>query len=251
MHQLRQLVGHSRIAAQQLARSAGVSENTIRAMARDDAPFPQQSTLEAVVKACGEDPKPWVDAWHRASDARPRPERNGGSKAAQLQIDELTKVVGQLVEQVALLTAKQDAEDDEVQNQQARSERAYHRLLVDLPEARFTATTWVLREPKSATAPYAYWVPEQPAYESSSVDALRQVVGVLAAKQKSLPRLRIYLSSPPKLDAVEERELGVDDDPSDDPAVPRTEVDRYLTEMSECLRSYFAELAESPSHEAP
>ncbi|WP_240653804.1 hypothetical protein [Streptomyces sp. AcE210] len=220
-------------------------------MARDGAPFPQQSTLEAVVKACGENPKPWVDAWHRASDARLRPERNGGSKAVQLQIDELTKVVGQLVEQVAMLTAKQNAEDDEVQNQKARGERAYHRLLVNLPEARFTATTWVLREPKSATAPVAYWVPEQPAYESSSVDTLLQMVAVLAAKQKSLPKLRTYLSSPPELEAAEKLRIGIDDHPSNWPAVPRTEVDRYLTEMSECLRRYFEELAERPSHEAP
>ncbi|WUW26972.1 helix-turn-helix domain-containing protein (plasmid) [Streptomyces sp. NBC_01463] len=249
MHQLRQLVDHSRIAVQQLARSAGVSENTIRAMARDGAPFPQQSTLEAVVKACGEDPKPWMDAWHRASDARPRPERNGGSKTAQLQIDELTKVVGQLVEQVALLTAKQDAVVDEAQNQQVRSKRAYHRLLVSLPEARFTPTKWVQ---KSATDLTVCWIPEQPAYASSDVDGVLEELIGMTSKQKSLPELRtILISVTPNIDVVEERVLGIDDDPSDYPAVSRTQVDGYLREMNKCLRSYFAELAEGPSPEAP
>ncbi|WP_327713911.1 helix-turn-helix domain-containing protein [Streptomyces sp. NBC_00464] len=250
MRQLRQLVEHSRIAVQQLARSAGVSENTIRAMARDGAPFPQQSTLEAVVKACGEDPKPWMDAWHRASDARPRPERNGGSKSAQLQIDELTKVVGQLVEQVALLTAKQDAVVDEAQNQQARSERAYHRLLVNLPEARFTPTKWVR---KSATASTVCWIPEQPAYDSRYVDIALEGLSAMTSKQKSLPKLRTILSSVTlNINVAEERVLDIGEDPSDDyPAVPRTQVDGYLREMNRCLLSYFAELAEGPSPEAP
>lgn len=173
------------------------------------------------------------------------------SEGVQLQIEELAKVVGQLAEQVAMLTAKQNAKDDEIENPQARGERAYHRFLANLPEVpRFTPTKWVPLKLNSTGG--ARWVVDQPSYESRSVDDFVTAVGSMAAKRKLLPRLQAYLNMPDDLDKVGEDELGVDADPSNYmDAYHRTEVDRYIIQMRECVRSYFTQLAETPSPETP
>ncbi|MFD7169906.1 helix-turn-helix domain-containing protein, partial [Streptomyces violascens] len=111
--QMQLLLEQARIPPQEVARKARVSENTVRKMAKAAGAFPQQNTVEAVARACGQDPKPWVEAWHRASDAQPRGERTGGGKAAPAQLEELVEVVRQLAEQVAALTAVRDVEAEE------------------------------------------------------------------------------------------------------------------------------------------
>ncbi|MGQ4491018.1 hypothetical protein ACN6LM_001983 [Streptomyces sp. SAS_281] len=191
-----------------------------------------------------------MDAWHRANDARPRPERSaGGQKATQLQIEELTKVVGQLAEQVATLTARLDAMG-EVDHQQTHGERAYHRFLANLPQARSTPTPWVLRETQSEKG-YVYWLPQQPSYTAGFVTTFVEDVNAMTEKRKFLTRLRAYLNAAVNLEQAKEMRLPAGTDPSrHDQPVQQAEVDRYVLEMREHVRSYFTELAEGPSREA-
>ncbi|WP_234011984.1 MULTISPECIES: hypothetical protein [unclassified Streptomyces] len=158
--------------------------------------------------------------------------------------------MGQLAEQVATLTARLDAMG-EADNQQAHGERAYHRFLANLPEARFTPTRWVLREAQSKKGD-VYWLPEQPSYTASSVTSFVEKVSWMAQKRKFLPRLRTYLNATNDLERAEEMGLPVGDDPSDyGPDLQQmAEVDGYVIEMRERVRSYFTELAEGPSREA-
>ncbi|MFJ2275780.1 hypothetical protein ACIOEZ_16555 [Streptomyces sp. NPDC087866] len=158
-------------------------------------------------------------------------------------------MVGQLAEQVAELTARLDAMG-EVDHQQAHGERAYHRFLANLPEARFTPTPWVLREAQSEEG-YVYWLPEQPSYTARSVTSFVEDVSAMTEKRKFLTRLRAYLNTTDDLEQAEEMRLEAEIDPSRyDRPVDQAEVDRYVLEMRERVRSYFTELAEGPSREA-
>ncbi|WP_372404945.1 hypothetical protein [Streptomyces luteireticuli] len=246
MHQLRSLLEHSRVAPQQLARSAGVSENTVRAMTRENAPFPQQSTLEAVVTACGANAKLWTDAWHRANDARPRPDRSGGVQAVQAQLDRLTETVKRLAAQVEQLTAERATAKNEDRIREARQERAYRRFLLALPEPRFTEVTWVPRGGTSSIpmSGHTFWEPDQPSYLSGPVYRDLEAIRNLAAKQDGLPKLFAavdalsfpvveprYRNSPPgAIDGVM--------------PVHRAGVDAYFAAVRACARRYFAELDE-------
>lgn len=230
--QLRILLGQSRISPEQLSQKSGVSVNTVRGMAKEGSRFPQQSTLEAVVEACGEDPKPWVDAWHRANDTRPRGERAGGTKSLQVQVDELTETVRELAEQVAKLTVERGLET-EARADRVHREQAYHRFLVSLPEAGFTRTVWI----NPALSPTLS--PDEPSYPSKAVYAALSAVTTMAARQAELPQLAAFLSAMETFPLVQPRSVS----DTEERAVHKVDVDFYFAGLRRCVSTYFEDLS--------
>lgn len=235
MDQLRMLLEQTRMAPEKLAGLAGVSENTVRGMAKGSARFPQQSTLETVVRACNQETKPWIDAWHRASDARVRSVRTGAARDTQLQIDELTDVVRRLCEQVATLIELQTGQDQE-QSRHTRKERAYHRFLNALPSAQFLSVQWSSSDRLSPSRP-----PEMPAYYAESAEAKLAEIGNMIRDQNRLPELLTLLNHP-GLTPVRSW-TPYEEGTSAPHLVSQADVDLYFAELRECLQDYFAELS--------
>ncbi|MFB7441777.1 helix-turn-helix domain-containing protein [Streptomyces mirabilis] len=98
---LRQLVSETGKSHEDIANKAGLTGNTVRGITAGKN-WPQQRTLEQLVRACGQDPRPWVNAWSPLSDARPRAER-GNAKNLQEQIDALGAEMDRLHSQVRSL----------------------------------------------------------------------------------------------------------------------------------------------------
>ncbi|MFF7342087.1 helix-turn-helix domain-containing protein [Streptomyces sp. NPDC008163] len=231
--QLRMLLEQTRMAPEKLGGLAGVSENTVRAMAKGSARFPQQSTLESLVRACGQDAKPWMDAWHRANEARVRPARISGTQDAQLQIDELTDSVRQLSEQVATLIELQTQQDQE-QAHQVLSKRAYYRFLHALPRAEFQRVPWHLDAQGTSASP------EQPSCDEVWVFELLEELGEMITDQGRLPELLNILSwfTPDLAGSRTPFEAG-ETAPN---LVSKADVDHHLARIRDCLRGYFAEI---------
>ncbi|MFE7574723.1 helix-turn-helix domain-containing protein [Streptomyces sp. NPDC057521] len=240
--QLRMLLEQTRMAPERLGGLAGVSENTVRAMAKGRARFPQQSTLESVVRACGQDSKPWMDAWHRANDARVRTPRTSGTQDAQIQIDELTDTVRQLSDQVATLIELQTRQDQEQAHQVLR-ERAYYRFLHALPRAEFQPVQWSLDKLGTSTSP------EQPSCDEVWVFELLEEMGEMITDQDRLPELMNTLSwfTPEVVESRAPFQPGA----TVPNLVSKTDVDHHLARIRDCLRGYFAEIGgEAPPRSA-
>ncbi|MFI1890799.1 helix-turn-helix domain-containing protein, partial [Streptomyces jumonjinensis] len=72
---LRELVSETGKSPEKVANLGGLRGNTVRGII-EGKHWPQERTLAQLVRACGQDPRPWVAVWRPLNDARPRQERN-------------------------------------------------------------------------------------------------------------------------------------------------------------------------------
>ncbi|MFF1746354.1 helix-turn-helix domain-containing protein [Streptomyces mirabilis] len=174
---LRQLVSKTGKSPEDIANKAGLSGNTVRGIATGKN-WPQQRTLEQLVRACGQDPRPWASAWSPLNDARSRAER-GNAKNLQEQIDALGAEMDRLHSQVRSLQDSLEQGETRDRRRERRMTDAYFDFLTQMPTPDF-------RRPELETAGAKTMAPSplltysEPAYEATDVNSFLAEVNVLA-----------------------------------------------------------------------
>lgn len=194
---LKDLIAITLKSIEKLAGETGLAVNTVRAAARGQN-FPQQSTFQALTKACNGDEIAWSRAWHRANDSRLRAERDRAPAAVDLdpphdavleRLSELGERLKSIEETLDRIVSAQEQQDAFGPKLEAAREAAYQRLLRTLPIADFTTAKWI---PSYDGA--GLWETEVPCFKATSVHtALAQVRNLFESGQ--VAQLQVYLIS--------------------------------------------------------
>lgn len=232
---LQQLISATGKSHERIAASAGVSGNTVRNLVPGKN-WPQQHTVVLVVRACGQDPKPWVDAWTLLNEARPRPER-GGDKKLQEQIDALRAQLSSLEGRVRYLRDALEHGEEGDRRRERRMADAYFAFLAQMPHADFQRIEPSMPQRPSTVLSYA-----EPAYEWPAVDLLLRQVNELATAD-GLPKLALHLATSPlprpvtTVAAYGNSEVGW--------AYVKSDVDAYVTKLRACVHQYLRDCTEA------
>ncbi|MFI6771161.1 helix-turn-helix domain-containing protein [Streptomyces sp. NPDC050355] len=228
---LRQLVSETGKSTEEIAKQVGLSGNTVRGVTAGRN-WPQQRTLKQLVRACGQDPRPWVDAWAPINDARPQPRRVDG-KELQEQIDTLRAEVGRLRGQVHSLRDLLEQGEEGDRRRERRREDAYLVFLTELPIPDFRPVQ--LREGERGVASPVLMYAE-PAYPRTEVNVLLGEVNRLTHGD-SLPELARYLTTNPLPQAITTVPAYGGQD-SKVPDYVKSDVDLYFARLRACLHQY-------------
>jgi transcriptional regulator with XRE-family HTH domain len=125
------LVSETGKSPEDIAKKAGLSGNTVRGITTGKN-WPQQRTLELLLRACDQDTRPWVDAWSPLNDAPPRPER-GNAKNVQEQVDTLGAEVDRLHGQMRSLQDSLEQGEMGDRGRERRIADAYFDFLTQMP----------------------------------------------------------------------------------------------------------------------
>ncbi|WP_338684691.1 hypothetical protein QD712_29780 [Streptomyces acidiscabies] len=232
---LGRLVSETGKSPEDIAKKAGLAGNTVRGITAGKN-WPQQRTLEQVVRACGQqDTRPWVNAWSLLSDARPRAER-GNAKHMQEQIDALGAEVDGLHSQVRFLQDSLEQGEMEDRRRERRIANAYFGFLAQMPTPEFRRAE-LESDGVEMKAPSPLLNYSEPAYGVHQVDSLLDKVNELATVE-NLPQLARYLATSPlprafiTVPAYEMNDHGVVYD------YVKSDVDAYLARLRVCVHQY-------------
>ncbi|MFE6744120.1 hypothetical protein [Streptomyces tubercidicus] len=237
---LRQLISETGRSSEAIAKRGGLSGNTVRTATEGDT-WPQQRTVEQLVSACDQDPRPWVDAWRPLNDARPLPGRFSG-KDLQEQVDALKSAVGTLRVQVRSLRDSLEEGEFGDQRRARRKANAYCVFLTQMPISEELRRAEC--EPNSSASPMLTY--REPAYKATAVESLLDDVKRLATAEH-LPELALKLATSPLPDVVtftdaRDPYLGA---PSD---YTKSDVDNYLAKLRACVHQYLRDCTDDRFH---
>ncbi|MEU9575432.1 helix-turn-helix transcriptional regulator [Streptomyces massasporeus] len=240
---LRQLVSETGKSPEDIAKKAGLSGNTVRGITAGKN-WPQQRTLEQLVRACGQDTRPWVNAWSPLNDARPRTER-GNAKNVQEQIDALGAEVDRLHGQVRSLQESLEQGEMGDRRRERRIADAYFDFLATMPTPEFRrAELETAGEEMRAPSPLLNY--SEPAYGVTEVNFFLDKVKELATAE-GLPQLALYLATSPLLRAfitVPAYEMKDHDAVYD---YVKSDVDAYITKLRACVHQYLRDCTDDQS----
>ncbi|MFE3775776.1 hypothetical protein [Streptomyces sp. NPDC059122] len=238
---LRQLISETGKTFEALAKFGGLAGNTVRGIA-EGKNWPQQHTLEKLVHACGQNPKPWVDAWRPINDARPRPWRSGEKELQeqQRQIDALRADVDRLRARVRALSEAQDAGEVGDRRRQRRMEDAYFVFLAEMPHSGELRRV----DPEAATLSRASPVIRyaEPAYKAADVERLLELIMKLTSSE-DLPKLARELATTPSPKTVNSTPAYTEEAKGTSDYV-KSDVDAYLDKLRACLHQYLRDCAD-------
>ncbi|MFK0112581.1 hypothetical protein [Streptomyces sp. NPDC091217] len=197
--------------------------------------WPQQRTLEQVVRACGQDPRPWVNAWSRLNDARPRTER-GNTKNLQEQIDTLKAEVDRLRSRVHSLQDSLEQGEIGDRRRERRMADAYFGFLTQMPTPEFRRAE-VEKDGARMRVPSPLLTYSEPAYEAADVNIFLDKVKELASAE-SLPQLALYLATGPLLPTITTVQAYQAQDHDAVYNYVKSDVDAYLSKLRACVHVY-------------
>ncbi|MGW4699705.1 helix-turn-helix domain-containing protein [Streptomyces sp. NPDC004285] len=233
---LRQLVSATGRSHEDIASRAGLSGNTVRGIVAGKN-WPQQRTLELLVRACGQDSKPWAEAWEPLNEARPRPGRGGDQKLLE-QVDALEAEVGRLRGRVRHLLDVLDRGEHGDRRRERRREDAYHVFLTRMPKPDFRRV-----EPAKADRLSPVVVLAEPAYDFGAVIFFLRDVKELATIE-GLPKLALHLATDPLPKVISTvpayRESG-----DEILAYVKSDVDAYVTKLRACVHQYLRDCTDT------
>ncbi|MFF8604193.1 helix-turn-helix domain-containing protein [Streptomyces sp. NPDC015232] len=228
---LRQLVSATGRSPEDIASRAGLSGNTVRGIVAGKN-WPQQRTLEALVGACGQDSRRWVEAWEPLNEARPRPER-GSDKQLQEQVETLEAEVGRLRERVRHLLDVVDRGEAGDRRRERRRADAYFAFLTQMPQPDFRRAEPRRSADDRALSPVVTYT--EPAYTAFAVHSFLDTVKDLSTVE-GLPKLALHLATSPLPAAISTVSAYGDNDAPHDYA--KSDVDAYVTKLRTCVHQY-------------
>jgi transcriptional regulator with XRE-family HTH domain len=240
---LRQLVSEIGKSFEDIAKKAGLSGNTVRGITTGKN-WPQQRTLEQLVRACGQETRPWVNAWSPLNDARPRAERSN-AKNMQKQIDALGAEVDRLHSQVRSLqdSLKQGEMGD--RRRERRMADAYFDFLAQMPTPEFRRAE-LDTAAAEGRAPSPLLTYSEPAYGATDVNFFLDKVKELATPE-GLPRLALYLATSPLLRAISTVPAYEMPDNNAIYDYVKSDVDAYLAKLRACVHQYLRDCTDDPT----
>ncbi|MFE5374005.1 helix-turn-helix domain-containing protein [Streptomyces mirabilis] len=231
---LRQLVSETGKSPEDIANKAGLTGNTVRGITAGKN-WPQQRTLEQLVRACGQDPRPWVNAWSPLNDARPRAER-GNAKNLQEQIDALGAEVDRLHSQVRSLQDSLEQGEIGDRRRERRMADAYFDFLAQMPTPDFRRAE-LETAGAEMMAPSPLLTYSEPAYGVRHVHSFLDKVEELATAE-GLPQLALYLATSPLLRAISTVPAYEMPDNNAIYDYVKTDVDAYLAKLRAGVHQY-------------
>ncbi|MBM7058550.1 helix-turn-helix domain-containing protein [Streptomyces durocortorensis] len=241
---LRQLVSNTGRSPEDIAKRAGLSGNTVRSVVSGKN-WPRRNTVELVTQACGQNPKPWLDAWQPLDDAKPRPER--GDDRLQEQIDALGAEVDRLSSQVrSLADAIKDGEEADRRRERRRAD-AFLIFLTRMPRPAFSRVEVDRASMETRAAPTVSYL--EPAYDGYEVHSFLRKVKEHSSME-GLPDLAVYLATShfsPAVTSVAAYKKNDDDALSDYVA---SDVDTYVAELQDCLHQYLRDCTDAQQRAA-
>ncbi|WRZ93810.1 helix-turn-helix domain-containing protein [Streptomyces sp. NBC_01007] len=230
---LQELVATTGKSPEDIAKRSDVSGNTVRGVMTGKN-WPQLRTVELLVRACGQDPRPWVHAWAPLNDARPQPMR-GNNKELREQIDALGAELTGLREQVRSLRDAMEQGEWGDRQREHRMTDAYFTFLTQMPSSDFRRVEFDgVRAPRRNASPTRTYA--EPAYEAIDVNSLLGKIQELATVE-GLPGLALYLATSQLPLAIATVAVYM----APQGAIhgyAKSDVDAYLAELKACVHRY-------------
>ncbi|MCL7496028.1 hypothetical protein M8I34_32185 [Streptomyces sp. MCA2] len=235
---LRQLVSETGRSTEDIAKQGGLSGNTVRGVTAGKN-WPQQRTLEQLVRACGQEPRLWVEAWAPLNDARPQPGRLNKNDL-QEQIDALESEVTTLRGQVRSLRASLEQGECGDQRRAQRKADAYYVFLTQMPNPEFRRAKC---EEGGRASPVRSYV--EPAYAATEVESFLKEVNKLATIE-DLPNLALKLATSPLPDEITSFSPYLSESRPSDYA--KSDVDEYFSKLQACVHQYLRDCTDKRPH---